>query len=110
MLLTHIKAYGGSSPAITTTGYSIPSNNTLDADSGWDQDAEGVNFGASGVVTASLANGTNYGDKTDYTTVGALAHQVLMINQWLRIICKHRGSCVDHYDGCALIQKSSHRH
>jgi len=69
--------YGGSSPAgITTTGYSITSNNTLDADSGWDQDASGVNFGASGVVTASLAGGTNYGDKTDYTTVGALTSGV----------------------------------
>ena len=69
--------YGGSEPAgITTTGYSITSNNTLDADSGWDQDASGVNFGASGVVTASLAGGTNYGDKTDYTTTGALTSGV----------------------------------
>ena len=68
--------YGGSSPGITTTGYSIPSNNTLDADSGWDQDANAVNFGASGVVTASLAGGTNYGDKTDYTTTGALTSGV----------------------------------
>ena len=69
--------YGGSEPAgVTTAGYSIPSNNTLDADSGWDQDASGVNFGVSGVVTASLAGGTNYGDKTDYTTVGALTSGV----------------------------------
>ena len=69
--------YGGSEPAgITTAGYSIPSNNTLDADSGWDQDASGVNFGVSGVVTDSLAGGTNYGDKTDYTTVGALTSGV----------------------------------
>ena len=69
--------YGGSEPAgITTAGYSIPSNNTLDADSGWDQDANAVNFGVSGVVTASLAGGTNYGDKTDYTTVGALTSGV----------------------------------
>ena len=51
-------------------------NNTLDADSGWDQDASAVNFGASGVVTASLAGGTNYGDKTDYTTTGALTSGV----------------------------------
>ena len=69
--------YGGSAPAgITTTGYSITSNNTLDADSGWDQDAADVNFGASGVVTASLGGGTNYGDKTDYTTTGALTSGV----------------------------------
>ena len=48
----------------------------MDADSGWDQDASGVNFGVSGVVTDSLAGGTNYGDKTDYTTVGALTSGV----------------------------------
>ena len=44
----------------------------LDADGGWDQDADGVNFGLSGVFTGSLAGGTNYGGKTDYTTSGAL--------------------------------------
>jgi len=65
--------YGGSAPAgITTTGYSTESNNTLDADSGWDQNAENVTFGGSGVITNSLAGGTNYGGKTDYTTTGAL--------------------------------------
>ena len=66
--------YGGSAPAgITTTGWSDSAGNTLDADSGWDQDADSVNFGASGVVTGSLAGGTNYGDKTDLTTTGALS-------------------------------------
>ena len=65
--------YGGSAPAgITTSGYSTSATNTLDSDSGWDQDANGVNFGASGVVTNSLAGGTNYGGQTDYTTTGAL--------------------------------------
>ena len=65
--------YGGSAPAgITTTGWSTSSSNTLDADSGWDQDADAVNFGASGVVTGTLGGGTNYGDKTDLTTTGAL--------------------------------------
>jgi len=67
--------YGGGAPAgITTTGYSdAGASNTLDADSGWDQNADSVNFGASGVVTESLAGGTNYGDKTDLTTSGALS-------------------------------------
>ena len=66
--------YGGSAPAgITTTGWSDSAGNTLDADSGWDQDADSVNFGASGVVTGTLAGGTNYGDKTDLTTTGALS-------------------------------------
>mgnify|MGYP007000292487 len=69
-----------SAPAgITTTWFTAATATAignLDADSGWDQDASGVNFGASGVVTSSLAGGTNYGDKTDYTTVGALTSGV----------------------------------
>ena len=69
--------YGGSAPAgITTTGYSTSSTNTLDSDSGWDQDASGVNFGASGVFTGSLGGGTNYGGAADYTTSGALSSGV----------------------------------
>ena len=68
--------YGGSSPAgITTSGFTegtATAIGNLDADSGWDQDADGVNFGLSGVFTGSLASGTNYGGKTDYTTTGAL--------------------------------------
>ena len=68
--------YGGGSPAgITTSGFTAGTATAignLDADSGWDQDADGVNFGLSGVFTGSLASGTNYGGKTDYTTTGAL--------------------------------------
>ena len=72
--------YGGSAPAgITTSGFSSGTATAigrLDTDSGWDQDASGVYFGLSGVVTSSLAGGTNYGDKTDYTTSGALTSGV----------------------------------
>ena len=72
--------YGGSAPAgITTSGFTggtATAIGSLDTDSGWDQDASGVNFGLSGVVTSSLAGGTNYGDKTDYTTSGALTSGV----------------------------------
>ena len=72
--------YGGSAPAgITTSGFTAGTATAignLDADSGWDQDASEVNFGLSGVVTSSLAGGTNYGDKTDYTTSGALTSGV----------------------------------
>jgi len=68
--------YGGSAPAgIVTSGYvggTATVVGTLDEDSGWDQDSDGVNFGLSGVFTGSLASGTNYGGKTDYTTTGAL--------------------------------------
>ena len=68
--------YGGSAPAgITTTGFTggtATAIGNLDNDSGWDQETNGVNFGASGVFTASLTGGKNYGGKTDYTTTGAL--------------------------------------
>ena len=65
--------YGGSAPAgITTTGWSTSSTNTLDSDSGWDQDADSVNFGGSGAQTLTLSGGTNYSGKTDLTTTGAL--------------------------------------
>jgi len=68
--------YGGSSPSgITTTNFTggtATAIGSLDNDSGWDQEANGVNFGASGVFTASLSGGKNYGGKTDYSTTGAL--------------------------------------
>ena len=69
--------YGGSAPSgITTTGWSVQSNFTLDSDSGWDQDADGVNFGAGGVQTLTLSGGTNYSGKADLTTSGALSSGV----------------------------------
>ena len=73
--------YGGSAPAgITTTGYSDGGvSNTLDADSGWDQGVDSVNFGACGNQNLTLGGSTspdtrgkNYGGKLDYTTPGAL--------------------------------------
>ena len=73
--------YGGSAPAgITTTGYSDGGvANTLDADSGWDQGVDSVNFGACGnqnltlgISTSPDTRGKNYGGKLDYTTSGAL--------------------------------------
>jgi len=69
--------YGGSAPSgITTTGWSTSATFTLDSDSGWDQDADGVNFGAGGVQTLTLSGGTNYSGKTDFTTSGALSSGV----------------------------------
>ena len=67
--------YGGSAPTgITTISFGTDSTNTLDTDNGWDQaaDSAGAGFGASGVFTASLDGGKNYGGKSDYITSGAL--------------------------------------
>ena len=63
--------FGGSAPAgITTTGYS--SSFTLETDTGWDQDASGVTFGAAGSSTLTFAGGKNYDSGTDITASGAL--------------------------------------
>ncbi len=65
--------FGGGGPTgLTTTGYSTSATNTLDADSGWDQDGKEVTFGGAGAVTYELNGGQDYGGKTDITSVGAL--------------------------------------
>ena len=67
--------FGGSAPVgITTIAFSDNgvAQNELDLDSGWDQDADSVNFAGSGVFTASLAGGKNYGGKSTLTEAGSL--------------------------------------
>ena len=71
--------FGGSAPAgITTTGYS--SAFTLETDIGWDQDASGVTFGASGSNTYSLGGGKNYDNGTDITSSGALTSSLAKLS------------------------------
>ena len=78
--------YGGSGAGfsgITTTSYSVSSTNTIDADTGWDQNVENVTFagvgnqvGTLGVGVSTTGNelkGKNYGGHMDYTTVGSLS-------------------------------------
>ena len=77
--------YGGSGAGFTgivTTSYSTSSTNTIDADTGWDQNVENVTFAGVGNQGATLGvgvgtdgnelKGKNYGGKLDYTTTGAL--------------------------------------
>ena len=67
--------FGGSAPVgITTIAFSDNgvAQFELDADSGWDQNADNTNFAGCGNVTTTLAGGTNYGGETDLTTTGAL--------------------------------------
>ncbi len=67
--------FGGSAPVgITTVAFSDNgvAQNELDLDCGWDQNADSVNFAGSGVFTASLGGGRNYGGKTTLTEQGAL--------------------------------------
>ena len=53
--------FGGGAPTgLTTTAYETSSTNTLDTDSGWDQDSKSVNFGAGGANTYTLSGGVDY--------------------------------------------------
>jgi len=63
--------FGGSAPAgIVTTGFSA--NFDLETDVGWDQDAEGITFAATGNSNNTLGSGNNYDGGTNIESAGAL--------------------------------------
>ena len=65
--------FGGGAPTgLTTSAYSTSATNTLDSDSGWDQDAKNVNFGGGGANTYTLSGGKDYGGGTDIEATGSL--------------------------------------
>ena len=65
--------YGGSAPTgIVTTGFTSSSTFAYATDTGWDQNAENIVFGASGSNSYALGGGKNYDDGTDLTASGAL--------------------------------------
>lgn len=67
--------FGGSAPTgITSTGFS--SGFIPQSDFGWDQDAEGIIFGASGSRTLTFGGGLNYNGQADITTTNALTASV----------------------------------
>ena len=67
--------FGGSAPA-GTTAIAFSDNgraqSELDADTGWDQNADGVNFGGCGSLSLAMAGGRNYGGSTNLTSAGSL--------------------------------------
>ena len=67
--------FGGSAPS-GTTATAFSDNGVaqleLDADTGWDQNADGVNFAGCGSKTLTLKGGLNYQGKSDLTTAQAL--------------------------------------
>ena len=67
----NIFGLSGSNIGLTTTGFT-GANFTEFGDGGWDQDAEGIIFNASGKQDIQLQNGKNYGGKTTITEAGAL--------------------------------------
>ena len=70
--------FGGSEPSgVTTTGFTTSFN--LQTDTGWDQDAEGVIFAASGKQDLVLANGKNYDGTADISATGALQADLIKL-------------------------------
>ena len=64
--------FGGGAPTgIVTTGFG--SGFALASDVGWDQDAEGILFAATGNSNNTLGDGKNYDGGTDIDTAGALS-------------------------------------
>ena len=64
--------FGMGAPAgITTTSFNFGTFATS-ADTGWDQAAQGIAFGGSGVTTLTLQGCKNYGGETTLTTAGAM--------------------------------------
>ena len=67
--------FGGSQPAgivTTSLGNGVTGSNfTQSSDIGWDQNAQGINFGATGTNTLTLAGGKNYDGNSDPTVTGS---------------------------------------
>jgi hypothetical protein len=67
--------FGLSGPAgIVTTGFG--EEYEKETDIGWDQDADGIPFGAIGAQTYTLSGGKNYDGQTDINASGALSSNV----------------------------------
>jgi len=93
--------FGGAAPAgITTTAFS--SDFTLASDVGWDQDADGVNFAASGSNTYTLGGGKNYDDGTDLTSSGALTSTLAKLSSGYALF-----ENTDNYDVDFLLMGSA---
>jgi hypothetical protein len=65
--------FGGSAPAGIVTTASSKESFGSSTDIGWDQEVEGIAFGAIGSQTYSLSKGSNYNGSSGITTSGALS-------------------------------------
>ena len=69
--------FAGSAPAgIVTTGFASTTTTTkftLAGDTGWDQNAEGITFAATGNLNETFKKGWNYDGKGDIENAGALS-------------------------------------
>ena len=75
---TNIFGMGGptaASSGITTTSFEF-GGFTKETDNAWDQDAQGITYAGSGVLTVTLTGGKNYNGMTGIQTAGAMAASV----------------------------------
>ena len=86
--------FGGSAPSgLTTTGFSA--NFTPQSDYGWDQDANGIIFGGTGVQNLILQNGKNYDGQTGIGTSGALKATVSKLSTGYQLFENNDAYAVD---------------
>ena len=75
---TNIFGMGGptaASSGITTTSFEH-GGFTKETDNGWDQDAQGITYAGSGVLTVTLQGGKNYNGQTGIQTAGAMSASI----------------------------------
>ena len=75
---TNIFGMGGptaASSGITTTSFEH-GGFTKETDNAWDQDAQGITYAGSGVLTVTLTGGKNYNGQTGIQTAGAMKASV----------------------------------
>ena len=75
---TNIFGMGGptaASSGITTTSFEH-GGFTKETDNAWDQDAQGITYAGSGVLTVTLTGGKNYNGQTGIQTAGAMTASV----------------------------------
>ena len=75
---TNIFGMGGptaASSGITTTSFEF-GGFTKETDNAWDQDAQGITYAGSGVLTVTLTGGKNYNGQTGIQTAGAMKASV----------------------------------
>ena len=86
--------FGGSAPSgLTTTGFSA--NYVPQSDYGWDQDANGIIFGGTGVQNLVLQNGKNYDGQTGIGTSGALKATVSKLSTGYQLFENNDAYAVD---------------
>ena len=86
--------FGGGAPTgLTTTGFSA--DFTEQGDTGWDQDAKGVIFGATGKQDLTLVNGKDYNGASGIGTVDSLKATVSKLSTGYQLFQNNDAYAVD---------------